>query len=185
MSRREPPEQRIDEYLDGALDPVQTAAFERELVKPKVARALREAMARRDVLGRDPGDAPPAPGTARIEQGERRPGRRSAATAALPARSRRPSALKAALHGASWIVRGPAMAFTSPGSRGALAGLASVRYTLGPLLAHRPPARAAASTIADNRPVRAASSAVELAGKARDFTRRNPWLQLALRRLLR
>ena len=194
MSGREQLERRIEAYLDGALDPEQTAAFERELVKPKVARALEQALAQRDVLSRDAGDGPPPPtGAARIERGDGatvktslQRARAAPANADAPTRRQRgPSALEAALHGTSWIVRGPAMAFTAPGTKAALSGLASVRFALGPLLAHWPPARAASGTIEDNRPVHAVSKAVALVAKARGFTARNPWLQMALRRIVR
>jgi anti-sigma factor RsiW len=195
MSSREQLARRIEAYLDGALDPEQTAAFERELVKPAVARALEQALARRgDILSRGTGDGPPPPSeTARIERGDAtalkasRP-RLKAAAAKAPSPARRqprPSALTAALYGASWIVRGPAMAFTAPGSRAALDGLASARFALGPLLTNWSTARATAGAIVDNRPVRAASKAVSLIAKARAFTARSPWLQQALRRIVR
>ncbi len=221
MSRREQLElqQRIEAYLDGALDPEQTAAFERELVKPRVARALEQALARRgDILSRDTGDGPPAPSaTARIERGDAaavkasRPRVKAAAAKAAkaakatkaakaakaakatkaakapsPARKERgSSALAAALYGTSWIVRGPAMAFSAPGSRAALSGLAAARFALGPLLINWSTARTTAGAIVDNRPVRAASRAVSLIARARAFTARSPWLQQALRRIVR
>lgn len=205
MSRQKQLElqQRIEAYLDGALDPEQTAAFEHELVKPRVARALEQALARRgDILSRDSGDGPPAPSeTALIERGDdtaavkasgprvkaSRPRvKAAAAKATSPARRQQsPSALQAALYGTSWIVRGPAMALTAPGSRAALSGLASARFALGPLLTNWSTARATAGAIVDNRPVRAASRAVSLIARARAFTARSPWLQQALRRIVR
>jgi anti-sigma factor RsiW len=54
------PGERAEAYLDGALSPEETLAFERELAEwPEAGRALAEALALRDLLRAMPPLAPP------------------------------------------------------------------------------------------------------------------------------
>jgi hypothetical protein len=78
------------------------------------------------------------------------------------------------------------------GSREALAGLATTRYALAPLVAGRgeeltSAARSASRSrgLAGSRPVRAVKWIARVAARVRELGRRYPWLGQALRRLSR
>jgi anti-sigma factor RsiW len=122
---------RADSYLDGSLLPDEVIAFEHELAeKPEVASALRSAIALRQLLRALPPVEPPAGLEERIAaslflntRAESQIGR------ALLPRAR------AALAGASWLIRWPAATLSSQreGARAATSGLAQCRWMLGPL----------------------------------------------------
>jgi anti-sigma factor RsiW len=135
------PGERAEAYLDGALSPEETLAFERDLAeRPEAGRALAGALALRELLRAMPPLAPP-PGleerVAALLLSSLEPPRQE-----TRARSS-PGAIRSALAGAIWAVRGPAGALG--GAAPAAAGIAQVRWTLGPLArggAARSPARA-------------------------------------------
>ena len=58
---------RIEAYLDGALDAEQTRRFEQDLLNDEVASEFREALLLRDLLADLPPDLPPPGLVARIE----------------------------------------------------------------------------------------------------------------------
>lgn len=136
-------EERAEAYLEGELSREEVAAFERDLAeRAEVADALGAAIVLRDLLGRMPPLQPP-PGleeriVAALPLGrlEERPAARRAE------RSDRPSAVssvRAALSGASWLLR-PSAAVMHGGigsARPVAAGLGQVRWLLGPLAARR------------------------------------------------
>lgn len=133
--------ERAQEYLDGALPPEETLAFERELAeRPEAGRALAEVLALRDLIRAMPPLAPP-PGleeriAALLLSSPEGPRQETRARASL-------GAIRSALAGATWAVRGPAGALG--GAVPAAAGIAQVRWMLGPLargVSARPPARA-------------------------------------------
>ena len=97
----------------GSSAPAETARFERALLTPEVAEAFREALVLRELLASMPPDAPPEALIDRLEEaleldvvGERKRKRRD---------RRRFPRIAAALDGASWAVRGPALAFAPAG----------------------------------------------------------------------
>jgi hypothetical protein len=135
-------DQWVEDYLEGHLPPAEAARFERSLTHPKVAAAFREILALRELLRALPPDAPPAELVAKLEETLR------VAQAAGVIRPERYPRLRAALQGLGWTVRGPALALAtggalrpsedrSPGTREALAGLATIGYSLGPITATR------------------------------------------------
>ncbi len=124
-------EERADAYLDGSMSSEEAVAFERELAeKREAALALGAALALREMLKELPPLRPPQGLEDRIAASL--PLR--AAPGAGPRRSPL-GALRAALAGASWTVRGPAVALggTLGGARPAAEGLSQVRWMLGPL----------------------------------------------------
>lgn len=134
-----------DAYLDGDLSREEALAFERDLaLRPEVAEALSSALALRELLAGLPPLAPPAGLSARIaralplgrERRERRP-----AKAGPGAADREPTAAGSALSGAAWLLRVPAMAAQGATASAftAGAGLAQVRWALGPLAAQATP----------------------------------------------
>ncbi len=130
---------RIDAYLSGRLDLEQTAALERELAAGgEVARLLGEELMLRDLLGTMPPDDAPEGLVSSIQAAM--PLGEAPTLPATPEASRGRTVLDRiglALGGASWSVRGPAMALgpagNDSGSRAALGGLSATRYALGPL----------------------------------------------------
>lgn len=137
-------DERAEAYLEGELSPDEAAAFERDLdSRPEVADALGAAVVLRDLLGRLPPLRPP-PGLEQRIVGALRLGRRGERPLARrEKRSERPPAVptaRAALNGASWLVRPPAtvMQVGMGGARPLAAGLTHVRWVLGPLAARRP-----------------------------------------------
>lgn len=127
-----------DAYLDGDLSREEALAFERDLaLRPEVAEALSSALALRELLAGLPPLAPPAGLSARIaralplgrERRERRPAKAE------------PTAAGSALSGAAWLLRVPAMAAQGATASAftAGAGLAQVRWALGPLAAQATP----------------------------------------------
>jgi anti-sigma factor RsiW len=136
-------DERAEAYLEGELSRDEAAAFERDLAgRPEAADALEAAVLLRDLLGRLPPLHPPPGLEQRIvdalpleRRGERSAGRKAE-------RGERRSAaptLRAALAGASWLVRAPAAVMQGgmAGARPLTAGLTQVRWVLGPLAARR------------------------------------------------
>lgn len=134
-------DERAEAYLEGELSPEEAAAFERDLAsRPEAAAALGAAVVLRDLLGRLPPVRTP-PGLEQRIVDSLRLGRRGERPAARRGkRSERPPALptvRAALSGASWLVRLPAAAVQvgMGGARPLAAGLTQLRWVLGPLAA--------------------------------------------------
>jgi len=132
--------ERAQAYLDGDLSPEESLAFERELAeRPEASRALAEALALGSLLRAMPPQAPP-PGL------EERVAALLLSSPEGPRQEARPrgwlGAIRSALAGAAWAVRGPAGALGGAGP--AASGIAQVRWALGPLAGPgvaRPPAR--------------------------------------------
>jgi hypothetical protein len=125
-------EQRIDGYLEGTLSAEETTRFEQDLLKPEVAEAFSQALMLQELLAKAPPEHMPAALLERIEASlesaehtsDEKPGR-------LPR-------TRAVIQGLGWTLRGPALALAGlsrggQGTRGAISGLGTVRYTLGPL----------------------------------------------------
>ena len=122
--------ERADAYLAGALGDVETRAFEGELNRPEVARALAEAILLGDLLRGDPALDVPAGLASRLADG-------------LPAgmtsdrRAAEPSTWRAVLGSLAWAWRGPGLSASelAPDASvsGVRVGLSSLRYALGPL----------------------------------------------------
>jgi anti-sigma factor RsiW len=128
-----------DAYLDGDLSREEALAFERDLaLRPEVAEALSSALALRELLAGLPPLAPPPGLSARIARALPLGREREARGAA----ERAPSAAGSALAGAAWLLRVPAMAAQGATASAftAGAGLAQVRWALGPLAAQAAPA---------------------------------------------
>jgi len=122
--------ERCDAYLDGDLSGEEALAFERDLAaRPEVAAALGSALALRELLRTMPPLSPP-PGLAARIAAALPLGRQEESGRAAPLPT-----VRAALAGASWFLRGPAEAVegTIGPARSAAAGLAQVRWMLGPL----------------------------------------------------
>lgn len=66
LTARDALEQRLDDYLEGALDAAETRAVERLLADPEVSALLAEALAFRELLGNFPNDAVPVGLEARV-----------------------------------------------------------------------------------------------------------------------
>ncbi len=132
-------EERADAYLDGDLARDEALAFERDLaLRPEVAEALAAALALRELLVSLPPVAPP-PGLAdRIARMLPLRRRAPARASAEPA----PSPVRAALAGLAWTFRGPTVAAlgTAGPAMTASAGMAQVRWALGPFGAPSQPA---------------------------------------------
>lgn len=134
--------ERVEAYLAGRLGLEETAQLEAELLKGgEVARLLSEELMLRDLLGSMPPDGAPEGLAARIEAAMPL-GKTPRTQADLERASRgRVSAvmdqLGLALGGASWFVRGPAMALgpvgNNSGGRAVMEGMSTTRYALGPL----------------------------------------------------
>ena len=129
-------ETKIEKYLDGTLSSGETLEFEKELLKPEVTQAFREAIMLRELLQSAPPDEAPEGLAERIAEAlqvQVKQEKRS-----LQQEGTRFPIVRAVLGGASWIFRGPSLAVESmaggviKGQR----GFANVRYALGPL-AHR------------------------------------------------
>ena len=130
----------VESYLDGLLDPAETAQFERRLMDPAVSEAFGEALALRQLLAELPPDQAPEELVRQLEE----------ALEVDPKAERRRTRLlrvRAALDGLSWAVKGPAQALGT-GSQAAAAvspssaWVSTMRLTLGPL-ANRPETPAA------------------------------------------
>jgi anti-sigma factor RsiW len=120
----------VERYLDGQLDPEETAQFERRLMDPAVSEAFGEALMLRQLLAELPPDQAPEELVRQLEEAlEVDPGGQRRRTRLLRVR--------AALDGLSWAVKGPAQALSagSPTASAApaAAGLSTMRYALGPL----------------------------------------------------
>ncbi|MBI5491095.1 MAG: hypothetical protein HY905_27435 [Deltaproteobacteria bacterium] len=103
MDPRQELDERIEAYLDGTLEGEAARRFERDLVQPEVAAALREALLLREILRSTLPEEAPEGLAERIERelGVAAPERRGAVR-----ESRFPLA-RAALGGAAWAWRGP------------------------------------------------------------------------------
>jgi len=126
----------VEEYLEGRLSPEETGRFERALLEPAVAEAFREALVLRELLASLPPDAPPEALVSRIEL--------ALAVSGTEARRKagRFPRLSAALGGASWALRGPALAVGTVGasvgsSRELSAATGNMRYAIAPVTALR------------------------------------------------
>jgi anti-sigma factor RsiW len=125
---------RIEDYLDGALDDAASRRFEQDLLQEAVASQFREALLMRDLLGSLPPDQPPEGLTERIEsaliQDRRAPEPQSETDS-----GRRYGALKAAFKsGLRWpeyVLGG--LAGGSSGLKGSINGVKTIGYALGPL----------------------------------------------------
>jgi len=108
MDPRQELDERIEAYLDGALEPGEARRFERDLVRPEVAAALREALLLREILRSTLPDEAPAGLAERIERelGVAAPEERDVG------RETRFPAARAALSGAAWAWRGPLAGFS-------------------------------------------------------------------------
>jgi len=124
-------EERADAYLDGDLGREEALGFERDLaLRPEVATALAAALALRELLGSLPPVDPPAGLTDRIARAL--PLGRRASPRVVPGDA---SPVQAALAGLAWTFRGTtvaAMGAAAP-ALSASAGMAQVRWALGPL----------------------------------------------------
>lgn len=166
-------EDRIEAYLDGDLSPEQTLEMERALARPEVAGALSRALMVRELLRSAPPDFPPADllaGLHTLVQDELADG--SGGQEAVAERLRFPR-LRAALTGASWSLRGPALAVaSSPAARSTLAGLSTVRNALGPLASRSGGGAGAASPKDQRRSDKQAKKEAKRAKKARKLAKK-------------
>ncbi len=128
---------RIERYLDGALDEERTRCFEQELLNEETSSEFREILLLRKVLENLPPDEPPEGLVERIESALALPAIRPMEE--KPAASdRRFGRLKAAVKaGLGW----PAYALAGfgggfEGIKGSAVGMKTIGYTLGPL--HEP-----------------------------------------------
>ncbi len=126
-------ENRIEKYLDGALSSREALEFEKELLKPEVTQAFREAIMLRELLqSAQPDEAPEglAERIAEALQVQVKQEKKS-----LQQEGTRFPLVRAVLGGASWIFKGPSLA-----AEGMVGGVikgqrsfANIRYALGPL----------------------------------------------------
>jgi anti-sigma factor RsiW len=125
---------RIEDYLDGALDDEAARRFEQDLLQAEVAAQFREALLLRDLLGSLPPDQPPEGLVERIEsaliQNRRTPEPQFVADS-----NRRYGALmaafKAGLRWPEYVFAG--LASGSSGMKGSINGVKTIGYALGPL----------------------------------------------------
>jgi len=119
----------IEDYLDGALCAKEANRLEHNLALPEIARAFAEALMLRELLKTSPPDQPPMELIKRLEaeliwesQGK--------------SKRRWFGKTRSVFSGAAWAVRGPAMMVPDgpTGTRETLAGIGTIRYTLGPLV---------------------------------------------------
>jgi hypothetical protein len=157
----------VEDYLEGILDPEEAARFERALLRPEVADALGEALLIREMLAALAPDAPPDALVAQLEQALG-VSERQARQRVRQARRRFPR-LQAALGGASWTVKGPAL------------GLASASAGLGVTSGGTASASSRSVVRASLAPVTALRHGGEPAPKAP----KPPWWRRALRRAWR
>ena len=136
-------EERIDAYLDGLLSREEARAVERDLAeKPEAARALTAALALREMLL----SLPPTQSPKGLEQrifealplraAPVEPKEKESGTSLFPR-------VRAALSGATWGLRGPAIllsgaSLSNLNEQPAITGMSQVRWALGPLGAPRP-----------------------------------------------
>lgn len=118
-------DEQVEDYLDGVMTSREARAFEETLLDPHVATALHEALALRSLLAALPPDDAPEGLTDRIEAAL------GVATGAVTARERqaRVPRLRAALSGAAWAFRGPALLANPAGAD----GMRTVGYVTSPL----------------------------------------------------
>lgn len=130
---------RIEEYLDGRMDPEESRRFEQELLQEDVAAEFRELLLLRDLLGRLPPEQPPPGLVERIE---------FALAVNEADRPERQKAMSGQRLGwlvdgakAGWGWTGYALAGLSGGPgvfKASVGGMQKISYSLGPL---REPAR--------------------------------------------
>jgi hypothetical protein len=131
--------EKADAYLDGALPREEAFAFERELARSSDAvKALSEELAFRDLLRNLPPLQPPEELEERIWyqvfHSQAFHSRRLRSSKSSGEQSPAPR-WRAALSGASWSLRGPAIALAAPleGARPMASGLSQLQWMLGPL----------------------------------------------------
>ena len=132
--------ERVEAYLSGRLGLEETARLEAELLQGgEVSRLLSEELMLRELLGSMPPDEAPDGLTERIERAMPL-GQAPPDLSRQQPRGRTRSVLGQiglALGGASWSVRGPAMALgpagNNTGGRAVMEGMGTARYALGPL----------------------------------------------------
>jgi hypothetical protein len=136
---------RIEDYLDGALDDEAARHFEQDLLQEGVASQLREALLMRDLLGSLPPDQPPEGLVEQIESALI-PYRRAPEPQSVPDSNRRYAALmaafKAGLRWPEYVFGG--LAGGSSGLKGSIKGVKTIGYSLGPL---QEPARKRMQTV--------------------------------------
>jgi hypothetical protein len=119
---------RIEDYLDGALDNEAARHFEHDLLQEEVASKFREALLMRDLLGSLPPDQPPEGLIERIESalvGTRRTSETETATYADRSSGALIAAFKAGLRWPGYMVAG-----LSGGSSGLKRSISGVRTIL-------------------------------------------------------
>jgi hypothetical protein len=112
---------RIDTYLDGAMDEAEALRFERDLSEPEAFAAYRESLGLREMLRRIGPDAPPEGLENRIRtavgfvprDGDA-PANRAGDRYAASGRNEAISPFAAAAGALAWTVRGPAIAVRAP-----------------------------------------------------------------------
>lgn len=136
---------RIEDYLDGALDDEAARRFEQDLLQEEVASQFREALLMRDLLGSLPPDQPPEGLVERIESALIQ-NRRAPEPQSVTGSGRRYGALmaafKAGLRWPEYVFGG--LAGGSSGLKGSINGVKTIGYSLGPL---QEPARKRMQTV--------------------------------------
>jgi hypothetical protein len=136
---------RIEDYLDGALDDEAARRFEQDLLQQEVASQFREALLMRDLLGSLPPDQPPEGLVERIESALIQY-RGAPEPPSVTDSNRRYGALmaafKAGLRWPEYVFAG--LAGGSSGLKGSINGVKTIGYSLGPL---QEPARKRMQTV--------------------------------------
>ena len=125
---------RIEDYLDGALDDEAAQRFEQDLLQEEVASQFREALLLRDLLGSLPPDKPPEGLVERIESTliqRRRAPEPQAATDAKKRYGALKAVFKAGLRWPEYVFAG--FAGGSSGLKGSINGVKTIGYSMGPL----------------------------------------------------
>lgn len=122
-------EQIVEDYLDGLLSPPEANWLEHNLVRREVNAAWTEALVLRELLHTSGVDTLPEGLVERIEDALGPNMQKERRRTALLGRTR------SVLAGMGWAFKGPSMAYTAApgGTRESMAGVGTIRYSLGPL----------------------------------------------------
>jgi len=136
---------RIEDYLDGALDNEAARRFEQDLLQEEVAAEFREALLLRELLGSLPPEQPPQGLVERIESAMIRQRRKPGYQADTPPKGRIEGLSETIKAGLRWPGRTLTGLMGGPAAlKGSTSGMRTIGYALGPL---REPARTSLQSV--------------------------------------